>query len=132
MGPVETFTIADAAGRTGLTTHTLRYYERAGLMLDAVARAPSTHRRYTEDELRWVEFITRLRTTGMPIRTIRRYVELMRAGDDTEAQRMALLEEHRREVMKRLNQTVDNLNAIEAKIELYRRRAAERRSAAAA
>ena len=132
MGPVETFTIADAAGRTGLTTHTLRYYERAGLMLDPVARAPSTHRRYTADELRWVEFITKLRSTGMPIRTIRRYVELMRAGEDTEAERMALLEEHRREVMRRLNETVDNLNAIETKIDLYRRRAAERAGAAAA
>lgn len=71
-------TIAEVAERTGLTRHTLRYYERDGLML-GVDRAGSGHRRYTEHDLCWIELITRLRATGMPIRDVRRYAEL--AGD---------------------------------------------------
>ncbi len=52
-------TIAEAAEATGLTTHTLRYYERDGLMLDAVERASSGHRRYTEQDLRWITLVSR-------------------------------------------------------------------------
>ena len=64
-------------------THALRYYERAGLMLDPVDRASSTHRRYSESDIGWVRFLTRLRSTGMPIATIREYTELVRRGDGT-------------------------------------------------
>ena len=60
-------TIAEVAERTGLTRHTLRYYERDGLML-GVGRAGSGHRRYSERDLGWIELITKLRATGMPIR----------------------------------------------------------------
>jgi DNA-binding transcriptional MerR regulator len=70
-------TIAEAAERTGLTRHTLRYYERDGLML-GVGRAGSGHRRYSERDLGWIELITKLRATGMPIREVRRYAELVR------------------------------------------------------
>ena len=69
--PTPGLTIAEAAERTGLTTHTLRYYERDGLMLGAVDRSASGHRRYTERDLAWIEMITRLRSTGMPIREVR-------------------------------------------------------------
>jgi len=58
-------TISEAAERTGLTRHTLRYYERDGLML-GVGRAGSGHRRYSERDLGWIELITKLRATGMP------------------------------------------------------------------
>jgi len=80
MLTADALTISDAAEATGLSTHTLRYYERAGLMLDPVERAPSSHRRYTEAEIRWVTLLTRLRATGMPIRRIREYADLVREG----------------------------------------------------
>ena len=64
----ETLSISDAARVTGLSAHTLRYYERTGLMLDRVSRAESTHRRYTEDDIRWIVLLTKMRGTGMPIR----------------------------------------------------------------
>jgi len=83
-------TIAEAAERTGLTRHTLRYYERDGLML-GVGRAGSGHRRYSERDLGWIELITKLRATGMPIREVRRYAELARAGDGNEDERLGLL-----------------------------------------
>jgi len=83
--------IAQAAAETGLTTHTLRYYERDGLMLASVDRSTSGHRRYSERDLTWIEMITRLRSTGMPIRDVRRYAALVRDGDGAgnEGERLA-------------------------------------------
>ena len=111
--------IADAALATGLTTHTLRYYERDGLMLDPVERASSGHRRYTEQDLGWIVMLTRLRGTGMPIREVRAYAELCRAGDGNEAERLALLHAHRERVLAQLAEVQENLGAIEFKIGLY-------------
>jgi DNA-binding transcriptional MerR regulator len=91
-------------------------------MLDAVERAPSSHRRYTEDDIRWVTLLTRLRATGMPIRRIREYAELVRAGDGNEQERLALLEAHRDAVLEQLGAMRRNLEAIEHKIEIYRER----------
>jgi DNA-binding transcriptional MerR regulator len=123
MVTAEALSISDAAHATGLSVHTLRYYERAGLMLDPVERAPSSHRRYTEDEIRWVTLLTRLRATGMPIRRIRDYADLVRAGDGNEDERLALLEAHRTAVLEQLEVMRANLDAIEFKIERYREQA---------
>jgi DNA-binding transcriptional MerR regulator len=120
MVTAEALSISDAADATGLSTHTLRYYERAGLMLDAVERAPSSHRRYTEAEIRWITLLTKLRSTGMPIRRIRQYAELVRAGDGNEHERLQLLEAHRLAVLEQLDAMQRNLAAIEHKIEIYR------------
>ena len=88
-------TISDVASETGLTNHTLRYYERAGL-LNGVGRNDSGHRRYTSADVEWVVLVTRLRATGMPIRKIRRYAELVRAGEGNEAERVEILGTPRR------------------------------------
>ena len=120
--PATGLSISDAARVTGVSAHTLRYYERAGLMLDPVGRAASSHRRYTEEEIRWIVLLTRLRSTGMPIRGMRDYAALVRAGDGNEAERLALLEAHRRAVRAQLRAMERNLDAIEHKIELYRER----------
>jgi DNA-binding transcriptional MerR regulator len=112
-------TIAEAAERTGLTAHTLRYYERDGLLLHDVDRAPSGHRRYTDDDLRWIEMVTRLRATGMPIRDVRRYAALVRDGEGNEAERLALLLAHRDVVERQLAEVTSHLRAIDYKIALY-------------
>lgn len=114
-----TLTIAEAASRSGLTTHTLRYYERDGLLLGSVDRSASGHRRYTEQDLNWIELITRLRSTGMPIRDVRRYADLVRAGDGNEAERLALLQAHRERVETQLAEVTGHLRAIDYKIALY-------------
>ncbi len=114
-----TLTIAEAAAATGLTPHTLRYYERDGLLLDAVERASSGHRRYTERDLGWIHLLTRLRATGMPIREIREYADLVRQGEGTEPQRMALLQAHRDAVRAQLAEATEHLAAIEMKIDVY-------------
>ncbi len=114
-----TLTIAEAAAATGLTPHTLRYYERDGLLLDAVERASSGHRRYTERDLGWIHLLTRLRATGMPIREIREYADLVRQGEGTEPERMALLQAHRDAVRAQLAEVQEHLAAIEMKIDVY-------------
>jgi DNA-binding transcriptional MerR regulator len=111
--------ISDAAQATGLSPHTLRYYERVGLMLGPVTRASSSHRRYSDREVDWVLFLTKLRSTGMPIRTMREYAALVRAGRGNEAARLALLEAHRRTVQAQLDESARNLRAIDIKISLY-------------
>jgi DNA-binding transcriptional MerR regulator len=117
--------ISDVAARTGLTTHTLRYYEREGLMLSPVERASSTHRRYTEADVTWVTFLTRLRSTAMPIATMREYVLLARQGEGTEAERLELLLLHRMAVMRQLEEMTASMGAIDYKIGLYRQQVGE-------
>jgi DNA-binding transcriptional MerR regulator len=112
-------TIAETAGRTGLTAHTLRYYERDGLMLTPVDRSSTGHRRYSEADLSWIELITRLRATGMPIREVRRYAALVRAGGGNEEERLALLRAHRTRVLAQLSEVQDHLGAIDRKIGIY-------------
>jgi DNA-binding transcriptional MerR regulator len=112
-------TIADAARASGLSAHTLRYYEKAGL-LEPVDRDSSGHRRYRDEDLDRIRFLTKLRATGMPIREVRRYAELMNRGPATHAARMALLESHRAAVKALLDETEKNLDLIEWKINYYR------------
>jgi DNA-binding transcriptional MerR regulator len=118
----EELTIAQAADAVGVSPHTIRYYERAGL-LAPIDRNGSGHRRFSEQDIAWLVTCTRLRATGMPIRRIREYAELVVAGDGNEARRLEILEAHRREVVERMREIEHNLEAIDRKIELYRARA---------
>ena len=111
--------IAEAAEQLGLTPDTLRYYEKDDLLLRPVPRSASGHRRYAEADLRWIELITRLRSTGMPIRDVRRYAALVRAGAGNEDERLALLEAHREQVLRQLAEVTAHLSAIDYKIGLY-------------
>jgi DNA-binding transcriptional MerR regulator len=115
----EALTIAEAAERTGVTAHTLRYYERIGALREPPERAPSGHRRYTERDLSWIVLLTRLRATGMPIATLLRYAELARNGDASARERKALLLKHRAEVAARVEQLREDLAMIDYKIEIY-------------
>ncbi len=115
-------TIAEAARRTGVSVHTLRYYERAGLVVTAVDRTASGRRRYHQLDLDWIVICTRLRATGMPIRSIRRYAQLVAAGPGNEKDRLALLEDHRAEVLAKLAEAQESLKLIDHKIDVYRGR----------
>ena len=117
----EEMTISEAAAAAGVSAHTLRYYERVGL-LDAVARGDSGHRRFGAADLERVRFIGYLRNTGMPIRRIRRFVDLYREGEHTVPERLELLQRHRESVRAELDETQRNLAAIERKIRIYRER----------
>lgn len=117
--------IAKAAEATGLSAHTLRYYERAGL-LEPVDRNEGGHRRYRESDLELIRFLSKLRATGMPIRDVRRYAELMKAGDATNEERLALLEAHREAVVAELEAIAESLELVEWKIGVYRDKLGQR------
>jgi len=114
-----TYSIEEAARRTGVTSHTLRYYERIGL-LAPVGRASSATARPADDDLAAVAFLTLLRQTGMPIRDMVRFVELTRGGDPTIGARVDLLEGHRDALAERLELLRRHFDAIEHKIKIYR------------
>jgi DNA-binding transcriptional MerR regulator len=120
--PEAGLSIAEAAGRTGVSAHTLRYYERAGLVVTPVDRTSGGRRRYHQLDLDWIMVCTRLRATGMPIKTIRRYAELVTAGHGNEPERLALMEAHRAEVLAKLAELQQNLELIDHKIDVYRGR----------
>lgn len=116
--------IAEAARRTAVSVHTLRYYERVGLVVNAVERTTGGRRRYRKLDLDWIKVCTKLRATGMPIKTIRAYAELVCAGRGNEQERLALLEAHRADVVARLAEQQECLKLIEHKIDVYRGRVA--------
>jgi DNA-binding transcriptional MerR regulator len=113
-------TVASAAEKTGLTAHTLRYYERVGLIWD-VARDAVGHRRYSAPQVEWLVLLTRLRATGMPIAGMLRYSELVRSGSG-ERDRLDLLRRHRIELATRLAELNADLTLIDSKIAAYEAR----------
>ena len=122
--PQAGLSIAEAARRTGVSAHTLRYYERAGLVVTSVGRTASGQRRYQQLDLDWITVCTKLRATGMPIKTIRRYAQLVAAGHGSEQERLTLMEAHRAEVTAKLAELQENLKLIDHKIHVYRGRLA--------
>jgi DNA-binding transcriptional MerR regulator len=111
-------TIAQAAERSGLSAHTLRYYERIGL-IHPVGRGHNGHRRYGRDDMEWLGLLTKLRTTDMPIREMAEYAALVREGPHTAARRRALLEAHRDGIRRRMEQLEETAEVLNRKIEIY-------------
>lgn len=114
------FGISNAAQQSGLSAHTLRYYERIGL-LDAVPRAQGGQRRYSAAELAWIAFLLRLRVTRMPIGKMLAFAELRRAGDATVANRRRMLEDHLAEVESEIDAMQQAAGQLRLKIAHYQR-----------
>lgn len=114
-----TFTIQEAAKQTGVSTHTLRYYERMNL-LDSIHRDRSGYRQFTSSDLVSVEFLTRLRSTKMPIRHMQVFAELRRQGISTFYQRRLLLEKHYDAVIANQQELNRSLEVISKKIAYYK------------
>ena len=123
-GPQPGMSIAEAARRTGVSAHTLRYYERAGLVVTAVDRTVGGQRRYHQLDLDWIVICTKLRATGMPIKTIWRYAQLVAEGHGNEDERLALMEAHSADVTAKISELQENLKLINHKIDVYRGRLA--------
>lgn len=113
-----TYSIARAAARSGLSIDTLRYYERIGLV-EPPARDSGGRRDYSDDDLTWLEFLTRLRTTGMPIRMMREYAQLRHRGTGTAARRRQILVDHRTGVRERIAELRACLDVLDYKIDNY-------------
>jgi DNA-binding transcriptional MerR regulator len=121
------YTISEVAAFTGLSAHTLRWYERIGLM-PHIDRSHTGQRRFTNRDLDWLAFVGKLRLTGMPVADMVRYAELVRAGDHTFEERQELLRATREDVRRRIDELRSTLAVLDFKIEFYAdaRRASER------
>ena len=111
-------TIQEAAQATGLTTHTLRYYERIGL-IHPINREENMRRCYTADDLGWIDFLLKLRATGMSIKDMQRYAELQRQGDVTLPERVEMLKSLRDKVEAHIEEMNEHLKLVYYKIDYY-------------
>jgi len=117
--------IGQVAERTGLSVHTLRFYERQGLLANAVRRRPNGRRVYSEDDVEWLTTCTMLRASGMPLTTIRRYVDLVRQGAGNEEDRLAVLRQHQEQLTRQIGELAKCLDLIRYKLRVYEDRLAQ-------
>lgn len=110
--------IAEFAAASGVTAHTLRYYEQIGL-LPAIARDAGGRRMFDAKDLDWIAFVVRLKETGMPLAQIRAYARLREQGPATARRRRALLEAHAEALADELSRSRDHLDKIRDKIAWY-------------
>ena len=116
-------TIGEFSVITGISTYTLRYYEKKGLL--RVSRDNAQRRDYSEDDIEWVKFIKRLKDTGMLLRDIKHYSDLRYQGDDTMTERMDLLIQHRKSVVEEKRKWEEYLRNLDVKIGIYQDRISE-------
>ncbi|KJY83323.1 MerR family transcriptional regulator [Vibrio galatheae] len=110
--------IKDFSKLVGLSPHTLRYYEKIGL-LKSVQRSQSGHRFYTSRDKEWIDFVKRLKETGMPLEGILTYAKLRELGCDTLLERQQLLEQHRAFLSSHIQELEQHMLALDDKIALY-------------
>jgi DNA-binding transcriptional MerR regulator len=114
---VTTWSTGEAAKKCGLSQHTLRWYERIGL-LGAIDRGGDGRRRFTDADLEWLSLLVKLRATGMAVRDMQRYAELVRSGAG-QAERLDLLKRHREQVLQALDSQRECLKLLDFKISYY-------------
>src|SRR5438309_1906350 len=113
------YTIRTMAERCGMTAHTLRYYERVGL-IQPVGRANNGHRRYSDEDEAWLQFLHCMRATNMPIREMQRYAVLREQGEASSVERRRILEEHRATIAAQIGALEKAHALLTHKIENYR------------
>jgi DNA-binding transcriptional MerR regulator len=121
----ENFTIQEVTRATGLSAHTLRYYERIGL-IHPIEREQNTRRRYTADDVGWIDFLLKLRAIGMSIRDMQKYAELQRRGDETLPERLEMLKALRDKVEAHMDELNEHLKLIYYKIDIYQKTVTEK------
>jgi DNA-binding transcriptional MerR regulator len=116
-----TLTIGEVSALIGLTTHTLRFYEKEGLFFAPVRRNAAGRRVFTDAEVEWLKVCTRLRSSGMPLPEIRRYAQLVLEGPGNEVDRLEVLRRHEAKVQQQVADLQEALDIIHRKVELYSR-----------
>ena len=112
------YTIQEVSKKTGLTAHTLRYYEKEGL-LSGVERTQGGFRQYTDEDLERLGLICCLKNTGMSIQEIARFVQLTHEGDHTLKERVQMLKDHREQVIERITEMQKYLDKVTWKINFF-------------
>jgi DNA-binding transcriptional MerR regulator len=119
MTDTPTLTIGEVSDRTGLSVHALRFWEREGILAKAVHRDSGGRRRYSEDDVDWLTLCIVLRESGMPVPEIRRYTELVRAGDGNEEERLVVLRAHEQRILAQQAALSRSMDLIRFKIGVY-------------
>ena len=113
-------TIKEVSEKTGISSYTLRFYEKIGLIGD-VRRNESGHRDYCESDLEAIDFVRRWKSTGMPIDDIIRYIELMDKSEDTYSERLSILMQHKSRIEESIKTAREFLEIISFKIDFYKK-----------
>lgn len=103
---------------TDISSHTIRYYEKIGLLRN-ISRNSSGHRWFTEKDIIWIEFIKRLKDTGMPLDNVLKYADLRDEGDSTSELRMQILEGHAVMLEEKIAEEQYHLKKLKEKIKHY-------------
>ena len=111
------YSIGEFSRLTNLGIHTLRYYEHEHLITPG--RNSSNRRCYTDKDLAWIEFIKRLKDTGMPIKEIQHYSELRAEGEPTLSERMQILISHKKALNEQIDQLQEHMKKLDEKIKFY-------------
>jgi DNA-binding transcriptional MerR regulator len=114
------FSIKDISTLSGISEYTLRYYEKNGL-IHSISRDCKGRRQYLENDLGWIHFLVRLRTTGMSIRQMQEIAELRRQGPKTSKKRRLLLEAHKEKLAEDIKKLQEHMEALVTKIKDYRK-----------
>ncbi len=111
--------IGTLARQSGVSPHTLRFYEAEGILKPA-ARGENGHRRYLPEDIQWLGFVLRLKQTGMPLGEIQQYAALRAQGEATVAARLTMLELHRRRLASKIEELSNCADALDEKMRVYR------------
>lgn len=112
--------IGELSRRSGLSPHTLRFYEAEGILKPA-GRTASGHRQYHGEDILWLEFVLRLKLTGMPLVEIKQYAALRSQGEKTLQLRLTMLELHRERLVTKLDELSTCVSVLDDKIRTYRK-----------
>jgi DNA-binding transcriptional MerR regulator len=114
-------TIGEVSALTGLTTHTLRFYEQEGLFVAPVRRDSAGRRVFAQNEVQWLKVCVKLRSSQMPLPDIRHYAQLVLAGPGNEDERLSILRRHEQRVQQQVAELNEALDVIHRKVEIYAR-----------
>jgi len=112
-----TYTISEAATRMGVSVHTLRFYDKEGLLPD-IERV-NGRRIFKDEDFNWLRVLNCLKSTGMPLKEIKKYLELCSEGDKTLKQRKEIILKQKESIEKQIEFLKDNLKEIEHKLNYY-------------
>jgi DNA-binding transcriptional MerR regulator len=112
------YTIRQVAEKMGVTVPTLRYYDKEGL-LPFVDKKPNGTRIFKDEDFKWLEIITCMKSSGMPIRDIKRYMDLCQVGDNSLQERLEIFFERKEAVQAQLDELNNVMEMINHKIEYY-------------
>lgn len=112
--------ISELAEQSGLSPHTIRYYESIGV-LKASNRAANGHRRYNNADVLWLAFVLRLKLIGMPLAQIKQYAQLRDQGDTTLEPRLALLKQHREHLRQKMAALAECADVLDSKLHTYKK-----------